>query len=259
MARLLPPVVLAVLLCVRPAFCLVDINKASESELDELPGIGPAYAKRIIEGRPYANINDLKRLKGLGGKIFDKFKDMITVGASKPAKKVTPEKVAAQKPIEVPVYPVESYKLFKCYKCKNQYKVSSTLKGGWCPYCSAKWNVGETASTPSESSAKNETAPGVISFEDADDFVDQIKTVEGTVVGTHVSESNGNLYLNFHQDYRSYLSVHIPAADLSKFHSDAASYYEGKKIRATGKIGREEDGNYLRMIVANPANLKVIQ
>lgn len=253
------PVVALVLLCASSALCLIDINTASEDELDSLPGIGPVYAKRIIEGRPYRSINDLRRVKGIGEKTLDKFKDMITVGMPKSEKKEAPAKVAKQEPIEVPIYSVESYKLIKCHGCKNTYKASSELKGGWCPYCGARWRVKEAESPPPESSAKAEAAPGAISFENAGNYVGQTKTVDGTVVDTHVSSRSGNLYLNFHQDYRAYLSVKIPASDLGKFRSDAASYYTGKKIISTGEIRREDDGKYLRMIVTDPANLKVVE
>ncbi|MCX6357369.1 MAG: helix-hairpin-helix domain-containing protein [Candidatus Aureabacteria bacterium] len=259
MACLLPPVVLAVLLCASPAFCLVDVNKASQSELEDLPGIGPAYAKRIIEGRPYKSINDLKSLKGLGGKTFEKFKDMITAGASKSAKEETPEKAVAQKPIEVPVYSVESYKLFECHKCKNTYRVSSELTSGWCPYCGGKWNVKGAGSAPPESSAKTKAATEVLSFKDAGDYVDRDKSVEGTVVDTNVSRRSGNLYLNFDKDYSTYLSVKILASDLGKFRPDADSYYKGKKIVATGVIKREDADQYLRIIVTDPADLKVVE
>lgn len=250
------PVAALVLLCASPALCLIDINTASEGELDSLPGIGPVYLQRIIEGRPYRSINDLKRIQGLGGKTFDKFKDMITVGT---AKKEAPAKVAKPEPVEVPIYSVESYKLLKCHGCKNTYKASSELKGGWCPYCGARWRVKEAESPPPESPAKAEAAPGAISFENAGNYVGQTKTVDGTVVDTHVSSSSGNLYLNFHQDYRTYLSVEIPASDLGKFRSDAASYYTGKKIISTGEIIREDNGKYLRIIVTDPANLKVVE
>lgn len=39
----------------------VDLNTATEKELDKLPGIGPATAKKIIAGRPYSSVNDLSR------------------------------------------------------------------------------------------------------------------------------------------------------------------------------------------------------
>jgi DNA uptake protein ComE-like DNA-binding protein len=39
----------------------VDLNTASEADLDKLPGVGPATTKRIIAGRPYASVSDLTR------------------------------------------------------------------------------------------------------------------------------------------------------------------------------------------------------
>jgi competence protein ComEA len=58
---------------------LVDINTATLAELDTLPGIGPATAQRIIDGRPYGAIEDLLRVKGIGQATFDKLKERITV------------------------------------------------------------------------------------------------------------------------------------------------------------------------------------
>jgi competence protein ComEA len=57
----------------------VDINTARLAELDTLPGIGPATAQRIIDGRPYSAIEDLMRVKGIGQATFDKLKERITV------------------------------------------------------------------------------------------------------------------------------------------------------------------------------------
>jgi competence protein ComEA len=57
----------------------VDINTATLAELDTLPGVGPATAQRIIDGRPYGAIEDLMRVKGIGQATFDKLKERITV------------------------------------------------------------------------------------------------------------------------------------------------------------------------------------
>lgn len=58
---------------------LIDLNHATLAELDTLPGVGPATAQRIIDGRPYSAIEDLLRVKGIGQATFDKLKDHITV------------------------------------------------------------------------------------------------------------------------------------------------------------------------------------
>lgn len=57
----------------------VNINTASKEELDALPGIGPAKAQAIIDGRPYNTIEDIMKVKGIKQGIFNKIKDNITV------------------------------------------------------------------------------------------------------------------------------------------------------------------------------------
>ncbi len=57
----------------------VNINTATLEELDTLPGVGPATAQRIVDGRPYNTIEDLMRVKGIGEATFGKLKDHITV------------------------------------------------------------------------------------------------------------------------------------------------------------------------------------
>lgn len=66
-----------------PADGLVNINTANQSELDTLPGIGPALAQRIIQYREtnglFQSIEDLKNVSGIGDKNFENMKDKITV------------------------------------------------------------------------------------------------------------------------------------------------------------------------------------
>jgi competence protein ComEA len=57
----------------------VNINTATVEELDTLPGIGPSYAKKIVEGRPYSTIEEIKNIKGIGTSTYNKLKDQITI------------------------------------------------------------------------------------------------------------------------------------------------------------------------------------
>jgi competence protein ComEA len=61
---------------------LVDLNEATSAELDQLPGIGPKLAQRIIETREekrFTSIADLRRVPGIGPKTFEKLRPHITV------------------------------------------------------------------------------------------------------------------------------------------------------------------------------------
>lgn len=57
----------------------ININSASQSELESLSGIGPATAKKVIENRPYSDIKDLVDKKVLGQKVFDQISDQISL------------------------------------------------------------------------------------------------------------------------------------------------------------------------------------
>ena len=68
---------------------LVDINTATQAQLDAVKGIGPATAKKIIDNRPYTSLDDLKKA-GLSAKEITKFKPFLTLeGAAAPAAPTT--------------------------------------------------------------------------------------------------------------------------------------------------------------------------
>ena len=62
---------------------MVNINTADEKELDKLPGIGPAMAKRIVEYRTengaFQAPEEIKRVKGIGDAKYEKMKDKIAL------------------------------------------------------------------------------------------------------------------------------------------------------------------------------------
>jgi competence protein ComEA len=56
---------------------LIDLNSATKAELETLPGIGEAYADKIIAGRPYARKDQLVTKKVIPQATFDKIKDNV--------------------------------------------------------------------------------------------------------------------------------------------------------------------------------------
>ena len=60
-----------------PAANLIDINSASLDQLKSLPGIGDAYAQKIVDGRPYARKDQLVQKKIIPQGVYNKIAPLI--------------------------------------------------------------------------------------------------------------------------------------------------------------------------------------
>ena len=111
---------------------------------------------------------------------------------------------------------------------------------------------GDTSSTDPRQPAGTSQ---VISWQDAAKHYGEYVTVEGTIVATH--NSGKACFLNFHPDYKRYLTLVIFASDFSLFPANAENYYSGKKVRVSGYIkaykGKPE------IILNDPAQIELVQ
>ncbi len=65
----------------------LNLNSATQADLEKLPGVGPATAKQILEYRQKNNgfkkVEELMNIKGIGEKSFLKLKPLVTVAPAK--------------------------------------------------------------------------------------------------------------------------------------------------------------------------------
>ena len=94
-----------------PSGARVDLNTASEKELEALPAVGAATAKKIIAGRPYSSAADLAKA-GVSAKTIETISPLVTVGqkaapAAAPVSKPAPAAAKSAPPASVASSPAQ--------------------------------------------------------------------------------------------------------------------------------------------------------
>ena len=78
------------------AKAVLDLNKATAEELEaDLPGVGPATAKKIVAGRPYTSVDDLAKA-GVPRRVIEGIRRHVTLGSAIEAKSTTSKSKAAR-------------------------------------------------------------------------------------------------------------------------------------------------------------------
>ena len=86
----------------KPPLKPVNINTASFEQLQQVPGIGPATAEKILQMRKsyglFKSVDDLLSIRGIGKKRLDKMRKYLTVGKPEAASKIPPPKTQSKEP-----------------------------------------------------------------------------------------------------------------------------------------------------------------
>jgi len=76
----------------KPPLTPINLNTATALELQQVPGIGPSTADKILKMRksygPFKSVDDLRAIKGIGPKRMEKMRKYVTVGKAASPKKI---------------------------------------------------------------------------------------------------------------------------------------------------------------------------
>jgi competence protein ComEA len=85
----------------KPPLHPINLNTASSAELQQVPGIGPSAADRILQMRKslgaFKSLDDLRAIKGIGPKKLDKIRKYLSVGKPAPSKQAATSAAAQAK------------------------------------------------------------------------------------------------------------------------------------------------------------------
>ncbi len=112
----------------RVAAGLIDINSASEKELEGLKGVGSATAKKIMANRPYQTVDELSKA-GLSAKTIEGLKPSVTVGKAQ-ASPAASAKAATTAAVPASAAATETTRAAKDVKAKTTTAATSRLAPG---------------------------------------------------------------------------------------------------------------------------------
>ncbi len=114
----------------------INLNTATQPELETLPGIGPVMARRIIDYREqeggFKRVSDLTEIRGIGPKTYESLKNRVTVYGEALERVVAPGR-----PPPEPTGPRD----LKCWRCGHTFRVEESVTSGNCPSCGAPWRA----------------------------------------------------------------------------------------------------------------------
>ncbi|OGP26553.1 MAG: hypothetical protein A2X91_01995 [Deltaproteobacteria bacterium GWB2_65_81] len=114
--------------------------------------------------------------------------------------------------------------------------------------------AGSAPSGPRSIEAASAGAGAVVPWEEAHRHEGEEIVVEGTIVRTHRTKTV--LYLNFHANWKRYLTLVLFVKDLPRFPGNPGTDYKGKKVRVRGEVkiykGRPE------MVIREPSNIAIV-
>lgn len=114
----------------------LNLNTATQQELEELPGIGPVKARSIIQFREshhgFSRVEDLDEVYGIGPATIANLRSLVILRD----RIVTPRSSSSQSSSSR----AEPLTL-KCWKCGETFTVPAGKKRGTCPDCGARWEL----------------------------------------------------------------------------------------------------------------------
>ena len=114
----------------------LNLNTATQQELEELPGIGPVKARRIIQFREtrhgFSRVEDLSEIYGIGPKTIANLRTLVTL-----RDQIINPRSSSPDSSSGPAGPLT----LKCWKCGKTFTVPAGKRKGSCPYCRARWEL----------------------------------------------------------------------------------------------------------------------